>query len=94
MFRSGLTSNEISELNRYGVWVARISQSLNFMLNVVNTLPVNQQDARKFTVQERNKMLRLAVEDLKVERENVRHAIEGLQQEYQNSVHELVGADR
>ncbi len=85
MLKASLTSVEISELNRYVVWLARLSKSLNFMLNVVGSLPVTPQNAEKHTVQERNKMLRLALEDLKVERENVNHAIEGLQQEYRNT---------
>jgi hypothetical protein len=82
MFTSSLTSGEISELNRYCVWIARLSKSLTFMLNLVDALPLTPQNARKFTVQERNKMLRLALEDLKVEQENINHAIEGLQEEY------------
>ncbi len=84
MQNSSLSSEELSELNRYMVWLARLSKSLHFMLNIVESLPVTPQNAEKHTVQERNKMLRLALEDLKVERENVNHAIEGLQQEYRN----------
>jgi len=89
MLTNPLTPAEISELNRYCVWLARLSKSLNFMLNLVETLPLTPQKARKYTVQERNKMLRLALEDLKVERENINHAIEGLQQEYQSTSDEF-----
>ncbi len=59
------------------------------MVHVVDSLPLTAANAEKHTVQERNKMLRLALEDLKVERENVNHAIEGLQQEYQNTANEF-----
>lgn len=90
MLTNSLTSGEISELNRYCVWLARLSKSLNFMQNLVDTLPLTPQKARKYTVQERNKMLRLALEDLKVERENINHAIEGLQEEYQSTFDEFV----
>jgi hypothetical protein len=84
MRRNSLSAEEISELNRYSVWLARLSKSLNFMLGVVANLPANEKEAERFTVQERNKMLRLALEDLKVERENVSHALDGLQDEYQS----------
>lgn len=93
MLTSSLRSEEISELNRYCVWLARLSKSLNFMLHVVDTLPLTPQSARKYTVQERNKMLRLALEDLKVERENVNHAIEGLQEEYHGTFDEFVRSE-
>ena len=93
MLTGSLTSEEISELNRYCVWLARLSKSLTFMLNLVDTLPLTPQNARKYTVQERNKMLRLALEDLKVERENVNHAIEGLQQEYQSTFDEFLRSE-
>ena len=94
MLKTSLTSVEMSELNRYVVWLARLSKSLNFMLNVVDSLPVTPQHAEKHTVQERNKMLRLALEDLKVERENVNHAIEGLQQEYHNTTSDFAETTR
>ncbi len=91
LLKKSLTSEEMAELNRYVVWLARLSKSLNFMLNVVDSLPVTPQNAQKHSVQERNKMLRLALEDLKVERENVNHAIEGLQQEYRQTTSEFAG---
>ncbi len=91
MLRRSLTPQEISELNRYAVWLGRLSNSLNFMLNTVNTLPVTSQDGSKYTVQERNKMLRLALEDLKLELENVNHGIKGLQEEYGSIRQELIG---
>jgi hypothetical protein len=94
MEKTSLTSGEMSELNRYVVWLARLSKSLNFMLNLVDNLPVTPQNAGKHTVQERNKMLRLALEDLKVERENFNHAIEGLQEEYQNTTNDFSGLNK
>jgi hypothetical protein len=79
---NALTRSEVTELNRYGVWLARLSKSLNFMMSVIGNLPLTESEAGKFTVQERTKMLRLALEDLKVERENVSNAIDSLQSEY------------
>jgi len=77
-----LSPQEISELNRYAVWTGRLTNSLSFMQNTVNALPVTPQDGSKHTVQERNKMIRLALEDLRIELENVRHALDGLHEEY------------
>jgi len=93
MLMNSLTAAEIAELNRYSVWLARLSKSLSFMQNLVDTLPLTPQKARKYTVQERNKMLRLALEDLKVEKENINHAIEGLQGEYQSASEEFVRSE-
>lgn len=77
-----LSQQELSELNRYAVWMGRLSNSLQFMSSTVNALPVTPQAGSRHTVQERNKMMRLGLEDLKIELENLRHAINGLEQEY------------
>lgn len=84
-----LSPLEISEINRYAVWMGRLSSSLQFMSNTVNSLPATPQDGSRHTVQERNKMIRLALEDLKIELENLKHAINGLEEEYASVRHDF-----
>lgn len=81
MFKRSLTFSEIAELNKHAVWLARLSKSFAYMQGVVAQLPVNEQDARRHTVQERGRMLRVALYDLEVEWENVHRAILALQRE-------------
>lgn len=82
MVERSLTPEEISELTRYGVWLCRISKSLNAMLDMIHALPMASEEASKYTVQERNKMLRLAFEDLRIELGNVEHELRSLHEEY------------
>jgi hypothetical protein len=93
MQKKQLTPAEISELNRYNVWLTRLSNSLNFMAEIVAGVPKSAEQAENYSVQERNKMLRLALEDLKMEKDKINKAIEELQNEYEDCCKERGAPD-